>query len=167
MKKIGFMLMAGVLLTAVSCGPTKGKLCDLAQESLAESVYYPKQLRILSISEPDSAFGINYFSPKEVKGIMKTMKVVTDSIMARTGNMSRFDPDDYYVISLADRQMKATSEIREMLFRSAKKEDFSGWKIKIDYEAVDHDGIKYRSERWTFIDKDGKSVLRTFDIPLP
>lgn len=167
MKKIGFILMAGVLLMAASCTPSKGKLCDLATESLRQSIYYPKQLNVLSVSEPDSAYGINYFSPKEVKGIMKTMKVVTDSIMARTDNMSHFNPDDYYVISLADRQMKATSEIRDMLFKSARKEDFSGWKVKIDYEAVDHNGIKYRSERWTFIDKDGHNVLRTFDIPLP
>lgn len=152
---------------AVSCAPSKGRLRDLAKESLYQSVYYPRQLRILSVSEPDSAFGINYFTPKEVRGIMKTMKVVTDSIMERTDNMSRFDPDDYYVISLADRQMKATSEIRDMLFRSARKEGFSGWKVKIDYESVDHNGIRYRSERWTFIDKGGHSVLRTFDIPLP
>ena len=167
MKKIGFILMAGALLMAVSCTPSKGKLCDLAKESLEQSLYYPKQLRILSVSEPDSAFGINYLSPKEMKGIMKTMKVVTDSIMARTGNMSSFNPDDYYVISLAERQMKATSEIRDIVFRSSKKENFSGWKVKIDYESVDHDGIKYRSERWTFIDKDGHNVLRAFDIPLP
>lgn len=43
MKKIGFILMAGALLMAVSCTPSKGKLCDLAKESLEQSLYYPKQ----------------------------------------------------------------------------------------------------------------------------
>ena len=167
MKKISFLLLAGALLAVTACGPSKGSLQELATESLTQSVYYPKQLRIIAISEPDSAFGINYFSKKEMQGMLRTMKVVTDSIMKRTDNMTKFNPDDYYVISLADRQMKATSDIRDMLFKAEKKGDFSGWKVKIDYEATDHDGVKYRSERWTFIDKDGKNVLRTFDIPLP
>lgn len=152
---------------AVSCTPRKGKLQDLAKESLKESLYYPHQLKILAISEPDSAFGINYFSQQEMKGMLRTMKAVTDSIMKRTSDMTKFNPDDYYVISLADRQMKATSEIRDLLFQSTKKGPFSGWKVKIDYEAVDHDGVRYRSERWTFINKEGDNVLRTFDIPIP
>lgn len=162
-----FTILAAAAVILCSCGTGKGHLRHLATESLRESVYYPARLKVLAVSEPDSAFGVNYFTPKEMKGMIRIMKAVTDSIMRRTSGMTRFDPDDYYVINLADRQMKATAELRELLFHSAHKGDWSGWKVKVDYEAVNHDGIPYRAERWTFIDKGGDNILRTFDIPLP
>ena len=28
-------------------------------------------------------------------------------------------------------------------------------------------GMKYNAERWFFISKDGKAVVRTFELPLP
>lgn len=167
MRKILFLLLAGSLLFGTSCSPSKGQLQQVAEESLRQSLYHPDELRILAVAEPDSAFGLSYFSKSEVNGILRTLKAVTDTIMARTDNMSRFDPDDGYTISLADRQMRATAEVRDLLFRSAHRGDFSGWKVRIDYEAADHGGQRYRSERWAFIDKDGNNVLRSFDIPLP
>lgn len=165
MKKFCLIFLAGVTLMT-SC-TSKGSLHNLAMESLRESLYYPDQMKVIAISDPDSAFGINYFTMQEIQGMLRTMKVVTDSIMVRTDNMTKFNPDDYYVISLADRQMKATSDIRDMLFKSERKGKWSGWKVKIDYQSIDHNGLKYRSERWTFIDKKGNNVLRTFDLPLP
>ncbi|MCI1740817.1 MAG: hypothetical protein LKI18_00090 [Prevotella sp.] len=165
MKKFCLIFLAGVTLMT-SC-TSKGSLHNLAMESLRESLYYPDQMKVIAMSDPDSAFGINYFTMQEIQGMLRTMKVVTDSIMVRTDNMTKFNPDDYYVISLADRQMKATSDIRDMLFKSERKGKWSGWKVKIDYQSIDHNGLKYRSERWTFIDKKGNNVLRTFDLPLP
>jgi hypothetical protein len=52
MKKISFLLLAGALLAVTACGPSKGSLQELATESLTQSVYYPKQLRVIAISEP-------------------------------------------------------------------------------------------------------------------
>jgi hypothetical protein len=162
----GLFFIIGGLLMLTSC-VSKSGIRHLAEENLRESVYYPKQLKILAVSEPDSAYGVNYFNPKEVQGMLRIMKVVTDSIMKRTNGMTEFNPDDYYVISLADRQMRATNEIREMVFRQQRKGEWTGWKVKIDYEAIDHSGCKYRSERWFFTDKKGHHIIRTFDIPLP
>lgn len=81
--------------------------------------------------------------------------------------MSKFDPDDHYVVSLAERQMRGMAEISSMIMKSDKKGDFSGWKVKIDYSCVDENGIPYRAERWCFIDKDVKQVYRTLELPLP
>lgn len=161
------LLLMLACITLVSCGPSKSKMTSLAKENLELSVDYPKQIQIIAISEPDSAFGTGYFTDKEVKGMMQTMKVVADTIMKRTGNMSKFDPDDYYVVSLAERQMRGMSEIRSMIMKSDKKGAFSGWKVKIDYSCVDKDGIPYRAERWFFIDKEVKQVYKTFELPLP
>lgn len=149
-----------------SCG-SRDHISQLAEKSLRESLDCPEELTILAETDPDSAFGTNYFSQSETRGMMRTMKAVGDSIMKRTHNFSEFDPTDTYVISLAQRQMSATSEIRSMLLRAGKKGDFSGWKVKIDYQSRDHNGTTYRAERWLFLDKEGRNVLRTFEIPLP
>lgn len=98
---------------------------------------------------------------------MGKMKLVTDTIMKRTGNMSHFDPNDRYVLSLAERQMRSMSEIRSLLHGKSKKGEFSGWKVRIDYSCVDAKGTPYRSERWCFIDKDGTQAYKNFDLPLP
>lgn len=165
MRKI-LLLMLGCV-TLVSCGPSTGKMKSLAKENLELSVYYPKQLKIFAVSEPDSAFGTGYFTEKETQGMLRTMQVVSDTIMKRTDNMSKFNPDDHYVMSLAERQMRGMAEISSMLMKSDKKGDFSGWKVKIDYSCVDENGIAYRAERWCFIDKDVKQVYKAFELPLP
>lgn len=165
MKK-AFVLMAAAALL-VSCGNSKEKMKQLARENLELNVNYPKQLQVMAVSEPDSAFGTGYFNQKEVMGMMQTMKVVTDTIMKRTGNMSRFNPADHYVISLAERQMRSMAELRALIAAGSRKGKFSGWKVKIDYACVDAKGIPYKAERWCFVDKEGKQVYKSFELPIP
>ncbi len=165
MKKV-IMLMAAAALM-VSCGNSSEKMKQLAKENLELSVDYPKQLQVIAVSEPDSAFGTGYFNQKEVLGMMRTMKVVTDTIMRRTGNMSRFNPADHYVVSLAERQMRSMAELRALIAAGGRKGEFSGWKVKIDYQCVDANGIPYKPERWCFIDKEGRQVYKAFELPIP
>lgn len=165
MKKSLLLLMGAALL--MSCGNSSEKMKKLAKENLELSVDYPKQLCVLAVSEPDSAFGAWYFTKDEVKGMLKTMQVVTDTIMKRTDNMSRFNPADHYVVSLAERQMRSMAEIRSLIMKGDKKGEFSGWKVKIDYQCVDAAGLPYRSERWCFIDKEGRQVYKSFELPIP
>jgi hypothetical protein len=131
MKKSLLLLMGAALL--MSCGNSSEKMKKLAKENLELSVDYPKQLRVLAVSEPDSAFGAGYFTKDEVKGMLRTMQVVTDTIMKRTDNMNRFNPADHYVVSLAERQMRSMAEIRSLIMKGDRKGEFSGWKVKIDY----------------------------------
>ena len=98
---------------------------------------------------------------------MSVMQKVTETIMKRTNNMTEFNPDDKYVIELAERQMKAMSELRSTIYDSDKKGEWSGWKVRVDYQAMGKNDVEYKAERWLFIDKDGKEVMRSFDIPLP
>lgn len=165
MKKILLLMLGCVAL--VSCGPSKGKLSELAKENLELSVDNPKQLKVIAVSQPDSAFGTGYFSQDEVKGMIKVMQLVTDTIMKRTDGMRNFNPNDAYVLNLADRQMKSMSEIRSLVGKAGLKGEFSGWKVRIDYSCVDANGNPYRAERWCFIDKNGKHVFKTFELPLP
>jgi len=156
--------MATVILA--SCDQ-KGKMISMAEENLRQTVDYPKQLKILAVSEPDSAFGNGYFSQKEIKGMVTVMQKVTEDIMKRTNNMSQFDPTDHYVMDMAERQMRAMSDIRSLVRHSEKKGEWSGWKIKVDFEAKSKNGIGYKAERWFFFDKKGESILQTLELPLP
>ena len=82
MRKTVFFLLTVILLSACD---KKDQMVKLAEMNLRQSVDYPKQLKILAVSEPDSAFGTHYFSRDEIKGMMTVMQKVTADIMARTG----------------------------------------------------------------------------------
>ena len=165
MKKL--ILAVAVLLAMTACTDKNQQMVKLSELSLRQSLGESSDVKILGYSEPDSTFGTNYLTPDEKKAVMGTMKKVTDQIMSRTQNMTAFDPNDTYVIGLAERQMRANSDLRQMLFDCDKKGDWSGWKVKIDYQSKDRNGIDYRAERWFFIDKEGNHVIKTFEIPIP
>ena len=167
MKRQSIIYLVVALLCLTGCTNKRHALKQLAVENLKQSVEYPKQLQVMAISEPDSAFGFSYFSQKEKAGIVRIMKSVTDSIMRRTDNMQSLDINDFYVMDLAERQMRANSDIRQMLSQATDRKEWTGWKVKIDYQAVTHHGMKYNAERWFFISMDSKAVVRTFELPLP
>ena len=113
MKRKSIIYVVVALLCLTGCKNKRHALKQLAVENLKQSVEYPKQLQMLAISEPDSAFGFSYFSQQEKAGIIRIMKSVTDSIMKRTNNMQSLDINDFYVMDLAERQMRANSYIRQ------------------------------------------------------
>ena len=165
MKKL--IMAVAVLLGLTACTNKSQKMTKLAEMSLRQSIGEGIEVKILGVSEPDSAFGSNYLTPEEKKAVIETMEKVTKEIMGRTKNMTAFDPTDAYVIGLAERQMKANSDLRQILFDCDKKGDWSGWKVKIDYEAHDGHHQDYRAERWFFLDKDGSVIFKTMEFPLP
>ena len=165
MKKL--ILAVAVLLGLTACTDKNQKMTKLAEMSLRQSIGEGNDVKITGISEPDSAFGSNYLTPEEKKAVIGTMKKVTDQIMSRTQNMTAFDPNDTYVIGLAERQMKANADLRQMLFDCDKKGEWSGWKVKIDYEVHNGHEQNYRAERWFFLDKEGSMIFKTMEFPLP
>ncbi|MDD7272901.1 MAG: hypothetical protein PUG96_02905 [Prevotellaceae bacterium] len=138
-----------------------------AKQNLEASLDYPKQLKLTAHTEPDSAFGVNYFTRKEITGMLKVMDVVTKNLMAKTQGVTDISNADVYTVNLMHRQMNAATEVQTMIFKNTPKGEWSGWKVKLDYECVDKDGMKYRAERWVFFDREGKDVVKTFEIPLP
>ena len=164
MRHVCIALLA--VLIMASCD-SKERITSLAETDVMEHTDCQGKPEILGISEPDSAFGTGYLSQKEKESLMSVMQKVTETIMKRTNNMTEFNPDDKYVIDLAERQMKAMSELRSTIYDSDKKGEWSGWKVRVDYQAKGKNDVEYKAERWLFIDKDGKEVVRSFDIPLP
>ena len=165
MKKL--IIAVAVLLGMTACSDKRQQMVELAEMSLRQSLGENAQVKIIGVSEPDSAFGNSYLSSEEKTAVMATMKKVTEKIMSRTENMTTFDPNDAYVINLAERQMRANSDLRSMLFDCDTKGEWSGWKVKIDYEAHDGHGQDIRAERWFFLDKEGNVIFKTIELPLP
>jgi hypothetical protein len=164
---IDFIMGTILLLSVSSCTNSQHRAAELAKSHLEQSVDNPKQLKIISISDPDSVFGTTYFTGQEQKNIMIIMGQVTKSIMKRTNNFENFNTDDAYVIDLAGRQMRANSEIRELLLNQTNNREWTGWKVKVDFQAVNHTGLEYKAERWYFINKDVSQVIKTLELPLP
>jgi hypothetical protein len=164
---IDFIMGTILLLSVSSCTNSQHRTAELAKSHLEQSVDNPKQLKIISISDPDSVFGTTYFTGQEQKNIMIIMGQVTKNIMKRTNNFENFNTDDAYVIDLAGRQMRANSEIRELLLNQTNNREWTGWKVKVDFQAVNHTGLEYKAERWYFINKDVSQVIKTLELPLP
>lgn len=161
------MLISLLVIVLLTSCDRKTRMAGLAEENIRMSVESLDGFSITAISEPDSAFGVNYLSQHEVNGITAIMQSVTAIIMDRTNNMMAFNPDDHYVMSLAERQMKAMADLRTMVYKTNEKGEWSGWKLRVDYKAKDKYGEIYRAERWLFFDKDGKDIHRSFELPLP
>lgn len=166
MRRKAFLFSLLVIALLASCD-RKARMAGLAEENIRMSMDSPDGFAITAISEPDSAFGVNYLSQHEVNGITAIMQSVTALIMDRTNNMTAFNPDDHYVMSLAERQMKAMADLRTMVYKTNEKGEWSGWKLRVDYKAKDKYGNTYRAERWLFFDKDGKAIHKSFELPLP
>ena len=60
MKKILFVVLGSLSLMA--CGPSKDKMQRLVKENLELTVDNPEKLSVITISQPDSAFGTGYFT---------------------------------------------------------------------------------------------------------
>lgn len=150
-----------------SCASPEAEMLQMAEEQLKGELEFPKTLEIKGSSQPDSAFGVNYFTRAEINGIVKTMGAVTQQIMKSTKNMTSMEKVDYYVLDMAERQLQSAATINRIVTNPAPKGEWSGWKLKIDYQANNKHGLAYRAERWFFFSKDGKSILKSFDLPLP
>ena len=66
MKKLKFipLFMLSVMLLA-SCQSRESKIEKLVTSHLEQSLENPQNLKVLEIAQPDSAFGLNYFTKQE------------------------------------------------------------------------------------------------------
>lgn len=157
--------MLAAVMVACNSGDNTEKMKSTCEEQIRASLDYPDELKIISVSEPDSAFGVNYFSMEEMTDIAKTMQEVSDKLVSSTNGMTTYNPGDFYVNDLASRQLAASATIGKMVMNNGQKGKFSGWKMVVEYQTKGANGIEIRGKRWLFFTKDGSSIFHTFDIP--
>ena len=157
--------MLSVVLLA-SCQSRESKINKLVTSHLEQSLENPENLKVLEIAEPDSAFGLNYFTKQEQAYMLGTVTNVTKVLMERTEYMTKPDLDDAYTMTLADLEMRMSTGLFSGMLGDCKKGAWSGWKVRVTYTCKSKYGCKYKAQRWYFLDKDCQTVIRSFDLPI-
>ena len=159
------LAMLSVVLLA-SCQSRESKINKLVTSHLEQSLENPEKLKVLEIAEPDSAFGLNYFTKQEQAYMLGTVTNVTKVLMERTAYMTKPDLDDAYTMTLADLEMRMSTGLFSGMLGDCKKGAWSGWKVRVTYICKSKYGCMYKAQRWYFLDKDCQTVIRSFDLPI-
>lgn len=159
------LAMLSVVLLA-SCQSRESKINKLVTSHLEQSLENPQNLKVLEIAEPDSAFGLNYFTKQEQAYMLGTVTNVTKVLMERTAYMTKPDLDDAYTMTLADLEMRMSTGLFSGMLGDCKKGAWSGWKVRVTYTCKSKYGCMYKAQRWYFLDKDCQTVIRSFDLPI-
>lgn len=168
--------MAVLLGMGTGCSGNSGnKAQDMAKKALMASVDNPESVKIVGISKPDSVFGREYVTMKEKMALSVAIMKISRKFMEDT-DFDNPDAESHMMSGQMKRQMDAMTALRSLMVTEELKpagdevgqerKPFSGWKIKIEYEATDSDGQSYRSEYWFIMDKEAQCVIRSFEIPL-
>lgn len=176
-KKLLILPAVAVLLgMGTSCSDNSGnKAQDMAKKALMASVDNPESVKIVGISKPDSVFGREYVTMKEKMALSVAMMKISRRFMEDT-DFDNPDSESHGMSGQMKRQMDVMTVLRSLMISgelkpigdetSQERKPFSGWKVKIEYEATDSDGQPYRSEYWFIMDKEAQCVIRSFEIPL-
>ena len=159
------LAMLSVVLLA-SCQSRESKINKLVSSHLEQSLENPQNLKVLEIAEPDSAFGLNYFTKQVQAYMLGTVTNVTKVLMERTEYMTKPDLDDAYTMTLADLEMRMSTGLFSGMLGDCKKGAWSGWKVRVTYTCKSKYGCMYKAQRWYFLDKDCQTVIRSFDLPI-
>ena len=163
-KFIPLAILSVVLLA--SCQSRESKINKLVTSHLEQSLENPGKLKVQEIAEPDSAFGLNYFTKQEQAYMLGTVTNVTKVLMERTAYMTKPDLDDAYTMTLADLEMRMSTGLFSGMLGDCKKRAWSGWKVRVTYTCKSKYGCMYKAQRWYFLDKDCQTVIRSFDLPI-
>ena len=167
MKITKFIPLAMFLVVLLaSCQSRESKINKLVTSHLEQSLENPEKLKVLEIAEPDSAFGLNYFTKQEQAYMLSTVTNVTKVLMERTAYMTKPDLDDAYTMTLADLEMRMSTGLFSGMLGDCKKGAWSGWKVRVTYICKSKYGCMYKAQRWYFLDKDCQTVIRSFDLPI-
>ena len=165
------LLWGGIFFAGCSHSP-KDRVKDVAMKALEASVERPGTIKVIAVSKVDSVFGREYISQEEKMAVSMAMMRINDKVMKATGGFENFDIGDKEVAELMERQMAAASVLRSVMpyggiaDHAPGSGGFSGWKVKIEYEALSMSGKPYRSEYWFILDKDALCVVKSFELPL-
>lgn len=163
-------LWGGIFFFACRSNNPKERARLVAEKSLMACVDCPETVEIKAFSDADSVFGREYITLDERVSIATAMMKISSRVMEQTDNMENVDFQDAELAGLMERQMSAMSALRSLtgMFpeESDKPKPFTGWKVKVEYEAKTVDGKPYHSEYWFIIDKNADCVIKSFEIPL-
>lgn len=176
-KKLLILPAVAVLLgMGTGCSDnSENEAQNMAKKALMASVDNPESVKIVGISKPDSVFGREYVTMKEKMALSVAIMKISRRFMENT-ELDNPNAECHGMSGQMKRQMDAMTALRSLMVSGELKpasdearqerKPFSGWKVKIEYEATDSDGQPYRSEYWFIMDKEAQCVIRSFEVPL-
>ena len=176
-KKLLILPAVAVLLgMGTGCSDnSENEAQNMAKKALMASVDNPESVKIVGISKPDSVFGREYVTMKEKMALSVAIMKISRRFMENT-ELDNPNAECHGMSGQMKRQMDAMTALRSLMVSGELKpasdearqerKPFSGWKVKIEYEATDSDGQPYRSEYWFIMDKEAQCIIRSFEIPL-
>lgn len=176
-KKLLILPAVAVLLgMGTGCSDnSENEAQNMAKKALMASVDNPESVKIVGISKPDSVFGREYVTMKEKMALSVAIMKISRRFMENT-ELDNPNAECHGMSGQMKRQMDTMTALRSLMVSGELKpasdearqerKPFSGWKVKIEYEATDSDGQPYRSEYWFIMDKEAQCVIRSFEIPL-
>ena len=176
-KKLLILPAVAVLLgMGTGCSDnSENEAQNMAKKALMASADNPESVKIVGISKPDSVFGREYVTMKEKMALSVAIMKISRRFMENT-ELDNPNAECHGMSGQMKRQMDAMTALRSLMVSGELKpasdearqerKPFSGWKVKIEYEATDSDGQPYRSEYWFIMDKEAQCVIRSFEIPL-
>jgi len=166
------MIVGGIAILLCNRHKPQERARAVAEKALLFTVDRPETVKILAVSDVDSVFGRDYISMDEKVAISMAMMKVNEKVMQATDNFERLDHIDSSVSGLMERQMSAMTALRSLtsqptvMAHGKPLRNFTGWKVRIEYQATGVDNKPYRSERWFFLDREATCVVKSFEIPL-
>ena len=166
----GIIVWGSIFFFACNSNNPKKRARAVAEKSLMVCVDCPETVEIKAFSDADSVFGREYVTLDERVSIASAMMKISSRVMQQTDNMENVDFQDAELAGLMERQMSAMSALRSLsgsdLDNANGPKPFTGWKVKVEYEAKTIDGKPYHSEYWFILDKNAECVIKSFEIPL-
>lgn len=162
-----FVALMALALIAVLKPSKSGeieRIQDLACASLMLNSSNPDSVEIISISEPDSVFQGQPVPPEVLDAISDSLMNVNDKVSMQWAAAGKTIQNDPYLMELLSLSARAHTFLNAFPV-SATKGPHNGWKVEVAYTTVMPSGHKICATHWAFIDKSGKIVFNSFDIP--
>lgn len=155
--------MMGMVLTSCSKNDDKKKYCEkMALGFMNVQLDNPETINVLAVSDLDSVYGKQFFNNEELYQIGENLKDFNERIWSN----DNLDLDDPKTNAMMERALNASDVLRNVIDTDNANTEWSGWKMKMQYEAVDKAGETYKSERYFIFDKEKQYIIHSFEIPI-
>lgn len=134
------------------------KMLQLVTDNIRGGLDLPDSFKLITMEQPDSAFGVYAFEPDELDYISETL---IDALC----DMQDVNMDDPSAVTemMAYKPVlqKACAVLMDVKDRGA----FSGWLVRTVYSCATAGGMRLTFTRWTFLDKDGRKITGKLELP--
>ena len=160
-----FCVVAHCCLNNCSRKALSSSLKSKTIESVKSGLDVPESFRLIAIEQPDSAFGVFWFTEEESDAINEAVMGFSAYILNQVDSILSSDSLDDTDLSLVRFYAPIIQKDNDVVSDMKDKGAFSGWKVKAVYSFKDTEGRLYTLTRWVFFDVSGEKIEDILEIP--